>query len=171
MVQWLLFFILTVLLLIFTLRRPHRHRFTRFFAFESLLALVILNAKDWFRDPLVLRQLISWLFLAASLFLALAGFRYLRAAGAPKGDIENTTQLVTSGPYRWIRHPLYCSLLLMGVGAFLKDPSLVGGSLFLLLALFVYATGRVEERDNLARFGRVYREYMARTKMFVPYVI
>lgn len=171
MVQWLLFFVLTVLLLIFTLRRPHRHRFMRFFAFESLLALVILNAGVWFRDPLSPRQLVSWLFLAASLALAVAGFRYLRVAGSPEGDIEETTQLVTTGPYRWIRHPLYCSLLLMGVGAFLKALSFIGGLLFVFLAIFVYATAKVEERENLDRFGPGYQEYMAQTKMFIPYVI
>lgn len=59
----------------------------------------------------------------------------------------------------------------MGVGAFLKDPAWLGALLFVSLAIFVYVAVRVEERDNLDRFGLAYREYMAETKMFILYEI
>jgi protein-S-isoprenylcysteine O-methyltransferase Ste14 len=170
MVRLAIFTILSIVLLAFTLSRPHRHRFHRFFAFESLLALILLNTGSWFRDPFSPLHLVSWLFLAGSLVLALHGFRLLRLAGAPQGDIEDTTQLVTSGAYRYMRHPLYCSLLILGVGAFLKDPNLLGFLLFALLFVFVYATAKVEERVNIARFGSAYQEYMEETKMFIPYL-
>jgi protein-S-isoprenylcysteine O-methyltransferase Ste14 len=171
MIQLAVFIVLSILLLAFTLRRPHRHRFYRFFAFESLLALVLLNSDTWFRNPFTIIQFISWIFLAGSLLLALHGFQLLRIAGSPKGDIEETTQLVTIGAYRYIRHPLYCSLLVLGVGAFLKEPSLLGFLLLILVVVFVYATGKVEERDNLTRFGSAYREYMQKTKMFIPFLL
>jgi len=170
MVRLAIFLILSVVLLAFTLRRPYSHRFYRFFAFESLLALILLNTDSWFRDPFSSLLLVSWLFLAGSLVLALHGFRLLRRLGAPERDIEDTTQLVTSGAYRYIRHPLYCSLVLLGVGALLKEPSLFGLLLFALLSIFVYATARVEERDNVVRFGSAYQEYMEETKMFIPYL-
>jgi protein-S-isoprenylcysteine O-methyltransferase Ste14 len=170
MIQLAVFIVLSILLISFTLRRPHRHRFYRFFAFESLLALVLLNSDTWFRDPFTTIQLISWIFLAGSLLLALHGFQLLRIAGSPKEDIEETTQLVTIGAYRYIRHPLYCSLLVLGVGTFLKEPSPLGFLLFFLVVVFVYATGKVEERDNLTRFGSAYREYMQKTKMFIPFL-
>jgi protein-S-isoprenylcysteine O-methyltransferase Ste14 len=171
MIQLAVFIVLSILLLAFTLRRPHRHRFYRFFAFESLLGLVLLNSDTWFRNPFTIIQFISWIFLAGSLLLALHGFQLLRIAGSPKGDIEETTQLVTIGAYRYIRHPLYCSLLVLGVGAFLKEPSLLGFLLLILVVVFVYATGKVEERDNLTRFGSAYREYMQKTKMFIPFLL
>lgn len=170
MIRLGVFTILSILLLAFTLSRPHRHRFYRFFAFESLLGLVLLNTDTWFRDPFSSIHLFSWIFLASSLVLAIHGFRLLHIAGAPEGDIEDTTQLVTTGAYRYIRHPLYCSLLLGGVGAFLKDPSLLGLLLLIILLVFVYATARVEERDNLERFGSAYRLYMEKTKMYIPFL-
>jgi protein-S-isoprenylcysteine O-methyltransferase Ste14 len=170
MIRLGVFTILSILLLAFTLSRPHGHRFYRFFAFESLLGLVLLNTDTWFRDPFSSIQLFSWVFLASSLVLAIHGFRLLYIAGSPEGDIENTTQLVTTGVYRYIRHPLYCSLLLGGVGAFLKDPSFPGLLLFIILFFFVYATGRVEERDNLKKFGSAYRLYMKKTKMYIPFL-
>jgi protein-S-isoprenylcysteine O-methyltransferase Ste14 len=57
------------------------------------------------------------------------------------------------------------------VGALLKDPSVPGLILFLILAGFVYATGKVEEEENLDWFGDVYRAYIKRTKMLIPFLI
>jgi len=162
--------LLSILLLAFTLNRPHRHRFPRFFAFESLFALVLLNAQSWFREPLSIRQLISWTFLAGSLVLALHGFRLLNIAGSPKQDIEDTTRLVTIGAYRYMRHPLYCSLLIGGVGAFLKAPSTLGFLLFACVFIFVFVTAKVEEKDNIKRFGDEYLAYMKKTRMFLPFL-
>ena len=166
-----IFILISILLLAVTLSRPHRHRFPRFFAFESLLALILINTQSWFRDPLSLRQLISWMFLTGSLVLALHGFRILQIAGSPEKDIEDTTQLVTIGAYRYIRHPLYCSLLLGGVGAFLKAPSVPGFLLFTLDFIFVFVTAKVEEKDNIKRFGDEYTGYMKTTRMFFPFLI
>jgi len=163
-----IFVLLTLALAIFTLLRSHRHRFPRFFVFESLLGLVLLNADSWFRNPLSFRQLVSWIFLTVSLAVALHGFWLLRVAGSPQGDIEETTRLVVTGAYRYIRHPLYCSLLLLGVGAFLKKPSFVGLLVLLVLGGFVYVTARIEEAENVARFGAAYLAYMKTTRMFVP---
>lgn len=90
--------------------------------------------------------------------------------GDPAGDFENTRNLVFTGLYRWIRHPLYASLLLFGMGAVLKNISTASLALFIGAAVFVYATARVEENENLEKFGDEYREYSKKTKMFIPYL-
>src|ERR1039458_998660 len=56
------------------LRDLRSHGFYRFFAFELLSALILLNAPVWFLDPLSVRQLASWFFGASSLGLAFEGF-------------------------------------------------------------------------------------------------
>jgi protein-S-isoprenylcysteine O-methyltransferase Ste14 len=101
----------------------------------------------------------------------LHGFRLLHVAGSPDDDIENTTQLVKIGAYRYIRHPIYCSFLLGGVGAFLKDPSVLGFLLFTFVFIFAFVTAKVEEEDNIKRFGDEYIAYMKTTKMFLPFLI
>jgi len=141
-----------------------------FLAFESVLILVLLNSDSWFQNPFSLIQSISWIFLLCSLLLAIHGFRLLKIAGSPNKDIEDTTKLVTTGIYRYIRHPLYFSLLLGGMGAFLKDPDITGLFLLLCLFIFLYCTARVEERDNLLKFGSAYHNYMENTKMFIPFL-
>ena len=84
--------------------------------------------------------------------------------------IEKTTRLVTTGAFRYIRHPLYSSLLLLAWGVFFKNPSWAGICLALGATAFLVATAMVEEAENLLYFGPVYREYMRRTKMFIPYL-
>ncbi len=149
-------------------RRPHG--FYRLFAFEFLLALLFLNAPAWFAQPFAPRQLAAWLLLLVSAGLAGHGFWMLRRVGRPAGPIEHTTRLVTTGAYRYIRHPLYTSLLAFGLGAFLKAPSLPGAALLALAAVGLLATARAEEAEMLARFGSDYAGYMRRSKRFVPFV-
>jgi protein-S-isoprenylcysteine O-methyltransferase Ste14 len=153
-----------------SLRDPRSHGFFRFFAFESILALTLLNLKYWFRDPFSPLQIISWFLLSCSLALAAHGFYLLHRVGRPKGKIENTTILVTQGAYRFIRHPLYSSLLFFGWGAFLKNPSLWSGMLVVAASALMAATAKVEEVENLAKFGADYATYKEQSKMFIPFI-
>jgi protein-S-isoprenylcysteine O-methyltransferase Ste14 len=154
-----------------SLRDPRSHGFYRFFAFECILGVGVLNASQWFVDPLTAVHILSWILLLASAYMAIHGFWALRAYGKPVGSIEATTELVTAGPYRWIRHPLYASLLYFNLGVFFKAVSLPAGILALLAVGFLELTARTEERENLARFGDVYADYMTRTKRFVPGIL
>jgi protein-S-isoprenylcysteine O-methyltransferase Ste14 len=161
------------------LRNWRSHGFYRFFAFELLSALILLNAPVWFRDPLSARQLVSWFLGAVSIGLAIEGFRLLRAIGRPAPTaarsanlaFENTTTLVTVGAYRLIRHPLYASLLALVWCAYLKNPSAIGGIVLAPVASgFLVATAVAEERENLGSFGAPYAAYMKRTRRFVPFL-
>jgi protein-S-isoprenylcysteine O-methyltransferase Ste14 len=110
--------------------------------------------------------------------LAIHGFYLLSIIGQPKGRVENssnlgfenTSTLVTVGAYKYIRHPLYSSLLFGGWGVFFKDPSLLGGALAVAISAFLTATANVEEKENLRSFGSAYAEYMKTTKMFIPFL-
>jgi protein-S-isoprenylcysteine O-methyltransferase Ste14 len=162
-----------------SLRDWRAHGFYRFFAFELLAALILLNVPVWFRDPLSARQLVSWFLGAASIGLAMEGFRLLRLMGRPTPaaapstnlPFENTTTLVTVGAYRFIRHPLYASLLALVWCAYLKSPLAISGIVLALGASgFLIATAIAEERENLTRFGAAYAVYMKRTRRFVPFL-
>lgn len=154
-----------------SLVKPRSHGFYRVFAFESLLALFLLNAEAWVRNPLAARQLASWILLMASAILAVHGFTMLRRLGKPSASLETTTVLVTSGIYRYIRHPLYASLLYLGWGVFLRQPTFAAAALTAAASLFLFLTARVEELENLAKFGADYNEYMKATRRFIPFVL
>jgi protein-S-isoprenylcysteine O-methyltransferase Ste14 len=157
---------------------PRSHGFYRFFAWESILGLALLNIDVWFRDPFSWHQLISWPLLVISAVLVIVGVRLLKQRGAPdaqRDDVplvafEKTTTLVTTGVYRYIRHPLYSSLLFLSWGIFFKDPSWLSGLLALTATWSLIKTARVEEAENLRFFGETYRAYMKQTRMFIPFL-
>ena len=160
------------------LKEHHTYGFPRFFAFEAILGLVVLNAGEWFTQPFSLPQLISWLLLLSSAYLAIDAFRVLRTFGAPAGStqdagkqaFEMTTHLVTEGPYRLIRHPLYSSLFFLTWGVFLKQIILVSVLLAIIASLALFLTAAYEERENLGKFGDEYASYMQHTKRFIPFI-
>jgi protein-S-isoprenylcysteine O-methyltransferase Ste14 len=171
----------TVLLVVVSRRsltRLRSHGFYRFWAWEALLAMLALNVGGWFAQPLSWHQLVSWGLLSVSLVLVLLGLRLLRQIGQAdpaRSDpsllgMEKTSRLVTTGLYRYIRHPLYSSLLFLGWGIFFKSPSWLDAGLALLCTGFLVATARIEECEDLDYFGPGYAEYMQHSKMFVPFV-
>jgi protein-S-isoprenylcysteine O-methyltransferase Ste14 len=83
---------------------------------------------------------------------------------------ERTTALVTIGAYRYIRHPLYSSLLFLAWGVYFKLPSWIGGLLAMVCTVLLVVTARVEEAEDVRFFGPAYKVYRQRTKMFIPFV-
>jgi protein-S-isoprenylcysteine O-methyltransferase Ste14 len=160
------------------LRRPRSHGFWRFWVWEALAGLVALNAAGWFRDPLAWHQLISWTLLILSVIPLALGLRQLRRARRDEQErpeaslleFEKTAELVTTGVYRIIRHPMYSSLLLLAWGVFWKAPSWAGAALVTIATGGLLATARVEERENLRFFGPAYAAYMRQTKRFIPFL-
>ena len=81
-----------------------------------------------------------------------------------------TPQLLTSGPYALVRHPLYGGLLLAMVGSAIAQNSLWA------LPLLVYApaflcSARREERRLLLEFAEPYAAYQRKTKLLLPFVL
>lgn len=162
-----------------SLRNPRSHGFFRFFAWETILVLFLVNMKFWFYKPFAWNQIIAWFLLCASLIPLAFGVRSLRAKGKPGGQregdstlmaFEKTTTLVTSGVYRYIRHPLYCSLLLLAWGILFKSISPSSTILVLTATALLAATAKADERECLQFFGAPYAEYMQKTRMFIPHL-
>jgi protein-S-isoprenylcysteine O-methyltransferase Ste14 len=145
-----------------------------------MLALFLLNENFWFQNPFAWYQLISWTLLFASLIPLAFGVSALKSRGKPTANresdpsllaFEKTTQLVTSGVYKYIRHPLYSSLLLLTWGMFFKLPSIAGGTLTAFAILFLIATAKADEAECIQFFGAEYQNYMLKSKMFLPYIL
>lgn len=161
------------------LRQPGSHGFYRFFAWEAILGLVVLNRQEWGAFPDSAHQMAGAILLALSVILALTGLLTLRVFGKPDTrrddgsfyEFEKTTQLVTGGIFSYIRHPMYTSLLALAWGAWLQDPGLLGALLAVLATIFLWVTARTDERECLAYFGPAYADYMRRTRRFIPFLL
>lgn len=127
------------------------------------------NWMMWSRAELP--AIVRWIGVAICAIMVPMVFWTLRSLGKNITDTVVTRKnhtLVTTGPYRWIRHPLYTfgSLHLIGVSFMIASwiilfPALVG------LLLLVRRT-ETEEAKLIERYGDSYREYMNRTSRFLP---
>lgn len=61
--------------------------------------------------------------------------------------------------------------MFLSAGMLLKDLSLQAGLAFLATFVFLVTASIVEERENLAKFGEPYRQYMFHTKRYVPLIV
>jgi protein-S-isoprenylcysteine O-methyltransferase Ste14 len=153
-----------------SLKQPGSHGFYRFFAWEIILGAFVINLRGWFVHPFAWYQILSWILLLAALVPIIYGVILLRTIGKPTDELEATTRLVTSGIYRFIRHPLYASLLYLAWGIFFKSPSLLDSCLAVVTTAFLLATAWADEAECLVKFGEEYAGYMKKTKRFIPWV-
>jgi protein-S-isoprenylcysteine O-methyltransferase Ste14 len=79
-------------------------------------------------------------------------------------------ELVTSGPYRFVRHPIYTGLLTAILGTALVN-NLLGLIVVAVLVAYFYYCGLVEERNLATTFPAAYPEYRSRTKMLIPFLL
>jgi protein-S-isoprenylcysteine O-methyltransferase Ste14 len=83
---------------------------------------------------------------------------------------KDDPELVTTGPYRFVRHPIYSGILVAGVGT-----AVALGSFWLvpfaLAGIYFVYSATVEERYLAEQLPGPYAEYRRSTKMFVPFVV
>jgi len=131
---------------------------------------ILPNASPYAFNSSLMRGLIGFVCAAFGIGLAILARAYLeRNWGTGKSDREHA-ELLTTGPYALVRHPLYGGLLLAILG------SAIGQSIFWLLPLIVYGPyfvrgARREEERLIERFPDRYPAYIKRTKMLLPFVI
>lgn len=181
MIKLLIFGILSLPIIIIswrTLFNVKSHGFYRFFSWECILWLFIENYKFWFDYPFSIGQIFSWIFLIFSGYLIIIGVVLIKNVGKPVENrdektlyqFEKTSQLIDSGIYKYIRHPLYSSLLFLTWGISFKNITESTLLISLLSTGFLYLTAIFDEKECIAFFGEKYKEYMKRNKRFVPFI-
>ena len=87
---------------------------------------------------------------------------------SPTSATRKQHKLITHGPYRWIRHPLYT----IGAATFLSFGLMADNWFIMLSGLLVFVVMAIrtpkEEANLIEKFGEEYREYMKRTGRFLP---
>ena len=157
------------------------------YAKEGLAALIVLRVGGLFLWGscfvyIIRPQLLDWSFFMAPSWLRWVGATVVlviipfvvsaqRALGrnvSPTVITHEDHELVTNGPYRWIRNPLYTAggLLFAGLGLVAASWIFIAGAAGMLP--FVWWRLPREEAELEARFGQEYRDYASRTGRFLP---
>jgi protein-S-isoprenylcysteine O-methyltransferase Ste14 len=141
-----------------------------------LAAILLIGGGRWFLSARFLPRE-SWI-VVIGVLIAAGGFaftiwarRHLGANWSGRVTVKEGHELVRTGPYAVVRHPIYTGLTL----AFLGTAVAVGEwravlALVIAVASFCYKL-TIEERVMTETFGREYNEYRRRTKALIPFVI
>jgi protein-S-isoprenylcysteine O-methyltransferase Ste14 len=138
-----------------------------------LSLLVYMFRPGWFAwSALPLPAWVQWV----GLVLGITSLPLILWVQAALGSNFSTTllvrqdhDLVTQGPYRWVRHPMYTVLFVHLVALLLLSANwFIGGVPLLAFALIVATRLKNEERVMAEKFGPAYQDYMRRTGRFLP---
>ncbi|AIF46549.1 isoprenylcysteine carboxyl methyltransferase [Dyella japonica A8] len=83
-------------------------------------------------------------------------------------QVKQGHELIQSGPYRWVRHPIYTGMLLAFVGTGTAIGEWRSAIAVLIVATSFWFKLRLEERWMRESFGATYVQYMQRTKALIP---
>ena len=121
--------------------------------------------------------LLCWPFLALGILLVAAGYAGTLWCYAAMGDAwrmginrKEKNNLVSNGPYRFIRHPIYAFQVVMLAGAALLLPTILSLAVLLIHLICVWIKALDEESYLLTVHGEAYREYLSRTGRLFPKV-
>jgi len=129
---------------------------------------------EWLRTPLfpahAWTEVLGVALTAAGLAFAVWARAYLGSNWSSTVTVKVGHQLVRSGPYRWVRHPIYSGMILAMVGTALERRAVRG----LIAIVLVYAgfkiKSKIEERAMAATFGPEYDQYSRGTGAIIPRV-
>ena len=138
----------------------------------AVLTVFRLQSTGWGHIPRTGEPVLAWTGLVLTLGgLGLAVWARVhlgRNWGTPMAH-QQGAELVTSGPYSWLRHPIYTGLIVALFGTAAAVGWLVLLPATIASAYFVPAAW-TEDRELKKTFGESYLKYQARTKMLVPFV-
>jgi protein-S-isoprenylcysteine O-methyltransferase Ste14 len=131
-----------------------------------VVVLLVLIMEGWLLGENVVAILVQILAVGLMIWArATFGRRSFHVAGGPTEG-----GLVTSGPYRYVRHPIYASVLYFIWAGVITHPSIVSLLLGLCSILGVGMRIFVEEKLLRERYPE-YREYARRTRRLVPFLL
>jgi protein-S-isoprenylcysteine O-methyltransferase Ste14 len=123
------------------------------------LGFVLAAAYVWLAAP-------TWQSLAAGAVLVAAGLA-IRAVAS--GHVKKDAVLTTTGPYAWVRHPLYLGSLVMAAGFLIAARSLWLAAAMLALFLFIYLPVMRQEEGYLRANFSGYEEYARAVPALLPW--
>ncbi len=162
------------------LRKSHQHRsdLTGEHVFSDMgqLILLFIFLLVWITDSFVfkystfltqyvsnyIRVPIALIILMISGLLAWAGLKIVF------GEAREEPQVITTGVFSIVRHPIYLGSILFYFGFILLSLSLLSTLVWFIIIIFYYTISRYEEKLLTQRFGSAYEEYKKKVPMLFP---
>lgn len=153
--------------------------FSRILRAVTFIVAVLLLATTRIPLPWIYRQLWPtglwpfWVGAAVTvggLLFAVWARRHLGSNWSRSVTIKQDHELITSGPYALVRHPIYTGILTGFLGTAIALSQVRGFIAFILVFLVIWAKLRMEEQWMHSQFGETYTTYVSQTAALVPYL-
>lgn len=137
----------------------------------TIIIAMVLRELQSFAGLALAGQLLGVVLLAAGVLLRFWGILHLKSQFTRYVTVREGDEIVSTGPYRKLRHPLYTGLLLitLGMAFFFASPiaAVIGGSVMIwaLLQRIEY-----EEQLLIEKFGPDYQEWMKKRARLIPFI-
>jgi len=144
------------------------------------IAVVLIGPGEWFGDSWLHARMVppSVAVAVIGALLTMLGVAFACWARYVLGrnwssvvQVKQDHELIQSGPYRWVRHPIYTGLLLAFAGTAMAIGEWRGLICVVIVAVSFWFKLRLEERWMRENFGAAYESYMQRTKALIPGVL
>jgi protein-S-isoprenylcysteine O-methyltransferase Ste14 len=154
-----------------------RESFARTLAHRSLLFLgYVLLVDRWLPWPLDLRwlpdlRIAGVVVCVLGLVIAIAARRALAGNWSSAVTLKQDHELIRTGAYRFVRHPIYTGILTMCFGSAIEDGQLRGALAFAVMLAAFLIKSRREERLLVQHFPDDYPAYKRDVKALIPFVL
>lgn len=137
----------------------------------TIIAAMVLQELQPFATLALIGQLVGIILLATGVFLRFWGIIHLKSQFTRYVTVREGDEIVSTGPYRKLRHPLYTGLLLITLGMALFFGSLIAaiiGGIAIVWALLQRIN--YEERLLIEKFGPDYEQWMKKRARLIPFI-
>ncbi|WP_142828517.1 methyltransferase family protein [Planococcus soli] len=137
----------------------------------TILAAAFLQELEPFENLVIVSQLLGIVLLVLGVFLRFWGILHLKSQFTRYVTVREGDEIVSTGPYRKLRHPLYTGLLFitLGMALFFSSPIAAalgsGAMIWALLQRINY-----EERLLIEKFGPAYQQWMKERARLIPFI-
>lgn len=133
----------------------------------ALLGVMVFYPRDLGWSPTPLMRTVGSLFMGAGVIVGFWSAAHLGRGLTPSPLPNNAARLVTKGPYRFVRHPIYTSVILLGIGIAIRSGSWIVTVALIGLVLLFAVKSRWEEMHLDDTFPG-YKQYLKTTGRFLP---
>jgi protein-S-isoprenylcysteine O-methyltransferase Ste14 len=116
-------------------------------------------------------RILGFLVAMASTAYLFEIYKHLGGNWASTGELANNHRLITSGPYQWIRHPIYTTAQAWDLGLVLISNFWLLVPLLIVSQVILCKRTRLEEKILTEKYNGEYSEYKKQTGMFFPKII
>jgi len=116
-------------------------------------------------------QIIGLIVTGLGCFICILAREYLASSWSGKVVTQENHVLIKTGPYKFVRHPIYSGVLVMMLGTSFIVGNFMSFYWVLLCFFGLFQKSKAEEKLLAEKFGESYEQYKKETKMLIPYLL